>query len=164
MRGRHFVDAARTSAYGKCTLRAPVLGSRRSVNRRREGGAQVGGPDAFNAVAARWDLVNVSARASTCGLTRATMTAEAHVPVIALTATEQAVAADQRRIAIGLVDPVIRDLFGVGLTLQSAVPLVGGPAQQRVNAAIDGIDRIIRTIRDVVFDLADSDGDRRGSG
>ncbi len=94
-------------------------------------------------------------------MTPATTTPDCHLPVIALTVAEQAVAADERRIAIELVDTVIRDLFGVGLTLQGAMPLLGGPAQQRVDMAIDGIDRIIRTIRDVVFDLTASDDDRR---
>lgn len=80
---------------------------------------------------------------------------------IASTVTEQAVAADEQRIAIELVDTVIRELFGVGLTLQSALPHISGPGEQPVSAAIDGIDRIIGTIRAVVFDLAPAEGHRR---
>ena len=74
--------------------------------------------------------------------------------------TEQAVAADEQRIGIELVDTVIRDLFGVGLTLHSALPHVSGLAEERLNAAIDGIDGVILTIRDVVFGLATPDDDR----
>ncbi|HLJ99228.1 MAG TPA: hypothetical protein VKU39_04900, partial [Streptosporangiaceae bacterium] len=61
-------------------------------------------------------------------------------PVIANRDIERAVAADEQRIAIELVDTVIRDLFGVGLTLQGALPHVSGPAEQRLTTAIDGID------------------------
>jgi signal transduction histidine kinase len=80
------------------------------------------------------------------------------VAAVEPTVVEQAVAADEQRIGIELVDTVIRDLFGVGLTLQSALPHVSGLAEERLNAAIDGIDRIILTIRAVVFDLATVDG------
>jgi len=71
---------------------------------------------------------------------------------------DDAVAADEQRIGSELVDTVIRDLFGVGLTLHGALPHVSGPAEQQLNAAIDGIDRIIVAIRAVVFDLAPPDG------
>lgn len=81
---------------------------------------------------------------------------------VAPTMTEQAVAADEQRIGIALVDTVIRDLFGVGLTLHSALPHVSGLAEERLEAAIDGIDRIIVTIRAVVFDLATVDNVRPG--
>ena len=76
---------------------------------------------------------------------------------VAASVTEQAVAADEQRIAIELVDTVIRALFTVGLTLHSALPHVSGPAEQRLTEAIDGIDRTILTIRAVVFDLATED-------
>jgi signal transduction histidine kinase len=95
-------------------------------------------------------------------MTRAAMRTDSRPPAIAPTVAEQAVAADEQRIAIELVDTVIRDLFGVGLTLQSALLHISGPAEQPVTAAIDGIDRIIRTIRHVVFDLAPTDGERCG--
>jgi len=81
------------------------------------------------------------------------MCAEPRAPAIAPTVAEQAVAADEQRIAIELVDTVIRELFGVGLTLQGALPHLSGPAERPVSAAIDGIDRVIRTIRNVVFAL-----------
>ena len=82
------------------------------------------------------------------------MCTEPRAPVIAPTVIEQAVAADEQRIAIELADTVIRDLFGVGLTLHSALPHISGPAEHRVASAIDSIDGIIRTIRTVIFDLA----------
>jgi signal transduction histidine kinase len=94
-------------------------------------------------------------------MTRAAMCAEPRAPAIEPTVTEQAVAADELRIAIELVDTVIRDLFGVGLTLHSALPHISGRAEQPVTVAIDGIDRIIRTIRDVVFDLAETQAEGR---
>jgi hypothetical protein len=51
--------------------------------------------------------------------------------------------------------PVIanRDIERAVAALQGALPHVSGPAEQRLTAAIDGIDGIIRTIRDVVFEL-----------
>ena len=69
-------------------------------------------------------------------------------------ACERAVAAAEQRIASVLADPVIRDLFGIGLTLEGAWPHVTEAGQPRLTAAIDGIDQVIRTIRDVVFALA----------
>jgi signal transduction histidine kinase len=89
--------------------------------------------------------------ASNCGMSRAPM-----LPKSAGAPTDQverAVAANEERIAIELVDTVIRDLFGVGLTLQGALQHVAGPGERPLTAAIDEIDRIIRTIRNVVFAL-----------
>jgi signal transduction histidine kinase len=94
-------------------------------------------------------------------MTRAAMCTEPRAPVIAPSDIEQAVAADEQRIAIELADTVIRDLFGVGLTLQSALAHISGPAEHRVTAAVDGIDRIIGTIRAVVFDLTVAEDHRR---
>lgn len=71
---------------------------------------------------------------------------------------ELAVEADEQRIAIALVDTVIRDLFDVGITLYGALPQVQGPAERTVQTAIDDIDRVIRTIREVVFALKPSTG------
>ena len=83
---------------------------------------------------------------------------EAHVPATWSLAA-QAVAADQQRIGNELVETVIRDLFRLGLTLHSALPHVSGVAEQPVSDAIGEIDRIIRSIRLVVFDLA-ADGEQ----
>ena len=65
-----------------------------------------------------------------------------------------AVSADEQRIAVELVDTVIRDLFGVGLTLHRALGQASVWAAEPVTEAIDGIDRVIRSIRDVVFGLS----------
>lgn len=87
---------------------------------------------------------------------------DSRAPTRTPTVAEQAVAADEQRIGIELVNTVIRDLFGVGLTLHSALPHVSGLAEERLTAAIDGLDEIIVTIRAVVFDLVAVDDDRRG--
>ena len=69
-------------------------------------------------------------------------------------ACERAVAAAEQRIGSALAGEVIRDLFGIGLTLEGTWPHVTEAGQPRLTAAIDGIDQVIRTIRDVVFALA----------
>ena len=65
----------------------------------------------------------------------------------------QAVQADEERIALDLVDTVIRDLYLVGLRLTGESQRDGEPRQQCVIEALDGIDQVIQTIRSVVFDL-----------
>lgn len=64
-----------------------------------------------------------------------------------------AVQADEERIALDLVDTVIRDLYVVGLNLASASQRGGEPQQQCVVDALEGIDQVIQTIRGVVFNL-----------
>jgi signal transduction histidine kinase len=70
---------------------------------------------------------------------------------------------DQERIGRDLHDTVIGDLFGVGLSLQSALGAVHDPAtSERIGVAIDQIDRTIARIRTVIFGIevaaADPDG------
>ena len=65
----------------------------------------------------------------------------------------QAVQADEERIALDLVDTVIRDLYRVGLRLASASQRGSEPQQPCVVEALDGLDQVIQTIRGVVFDL-----------
>lgn len=96
-----------------------------------------------------WEVV---ARTSTLGMSHAATGCAAEA-FIMNPDVERAVAADEQRIAIELVGTVIRDLFGVGLTLSSVLPHVARPGEQPLNTAIDDIDRIIRSIRDVVFAL-----------
>jgi hypothetical protein len=60
-------------------------------------------------------------------------------------------AAGDQSAAIELADTVIRELFGIGLVLQGRLPQVSGPDEQRLTAAVEGIDRVVRTIRDAVF-------------
>ena len=99
------------------------------------------------------------------GTSRAATVPAPEVPAIASDDRERAVAPDEQRIATALADTVIRDLFGLGLALHGTLPHVTGPGQQSLNAAIDGIDHVIRTIRDVVFVRAPSTpSSRRTSG
>lgn len=74
-------------------------------------------------------------------------------PTLVRADIERAVVADEQRIAAELVDTIIRDLFGVGLVLEAARADVSGRAEQRLAAAVDGIDGVIRAIRQVVFAL-----------
>ena len=87
-------------------------------------------------------------------MNRAAMVSEPRPPVIVTGDIERAVAADEQRIAMELVDTVIRDLFGVALTLETARPHVTALGERPLTAAIESIDGIIRTIRNVVFALA----------
>lgn len=63
--------------------------------------------------------------------------------------------ADRERVALYLVETVIRDLYGVELRLIGASQRVSEPGQRCVSDALDGIDQVIQTIRRVVFDLGD---------
>jgi hypothetical protein len=65
----------------------------------------------------------------------------------------RAVQADEDRIALELVETVIRDLFRVGLRLTSESQRAGEPRQPCVIEALEGIDQVIKTIRGVVFGL-----------
>jgi hypothetical protein len=49
------------------------------------------------------------------------------------------------------LDEVVRQVFDVGLTLGSCVPLVPQPAAVRLNDAIRQLDTIIRNLRTVAF-------------
>ncbi|MGH9020360.1 MAG: PAS domain S-box protein [Acidimicrobiales bacterium] len=61
---------------------------------------------------------------------------------------------DRERIARDLHDLVVQRLFGVGISLQSALPDVAGEfASERVNDAIDQLDETIREIRNTIFAL-----------
>ena len=62
-------------------------------------------------------------------------------------------ARDRDRIAEGMNDLVVRRLFSAGLTLETALGLIGGhPVARKVQEAIDQLDLAIRDIRNVVFD------------
>jgi PAS domain S-box-containing protein len=63
----------------------------------------------------------------------------------------QRVAAEQERIGRELLNRVIHEAFGVGLLLQSTVPLVGAEAAPRLDEAVSRLDEVIRAIRSVVF-------------
>lgn len=64
------------------------------------------------------------------------------------------VLADRERLARDLHDRVIGDLFGLGLTLQTAVPgITDADASARVERAVSGLDHTINLLRDTIFDL-----------
>lgn len=52
---------------------------------------------------------------------------------------------------LGLAEMSVHQLFGVGLTLQSAAGLANGPAAARIQQAVDELDSIIRDVRTAVF-------------
>jgi hypothetical protein len=54
-----------------------------------------------------------------------------------------------------LAGMVVHRLFGVGLTLQSAAGLAGGPVAERLQQAVDELDAIIRDVRTAAFKFQD---------
>jgi GAF domain-containing protein len=59
---------------------------------------------------------------------------------------------DRQRIATDLQETLIRDLFGLGLSLQSiASRIAGADARAGLAASVDELDRIIRGMRTAVF-------------
>ena len=66
---------------------------------------------------------------------------------------DDAVSAEQGRIAEDLADTVIGGLFGTGLQLQGLVELADGRVRQGLLDAVDNIDATIRAIRRTIFDL-----------
>ena len=67
---------------------------------------------------------------------------------------ELSVAEDRDRIAADLQDNVIQRIFAAGLTLQGAATLTAEPeARRRVQASIDGLDHVLRMLRDTIFGL-----------
>jgi signal transduction histidine kinase len=61
---------------------------------------------------------------------------------------------DRERIARELHDGTIQSLFTVGLGLQGTASLVGEPeAVQRLRAAVEELDRVIRDLRNYIFGL-----------
>ena len=61
-------------------------------------------------------------------------------------------AQDRDRIAAGMTNIVVRRLFAAGLTLETALGLMGGhPGAGKVQEAIGELDLAIRDVRNVVF-------------
>jgi signal transduction histidine kinase len=60
---------------------------------------------------------------------------------------------DRERIARDLHDVVIQRLFATGMQLQTAARLARPEVADRVNAAVDDLDRTIRDIRSAIFEL-----------
>ena len=69
-------------------------------------------------------------------------------------AAAQFLAQDHDRIAVSMNDLVIRRVFGAGLSLQTAVGMIGSdhPAAGKVRDAIGELDMAIRNIRTVLLD------------
>src|SRR5262245_5403665 len=60
---------------------------------------------------------------------------------------------DRERIARDLHDVVIQRLFATGMQLQTAARLARPEVADRVNSAVDDLDRTIRDIRSAIFEL-----------
>lgn len=60
---------------------------------------------------------------------------------------------EQERIARDLHDTVIQRLFALGMSLQGLVRLSEGVVGERIGAAVDVIDQVIREIRETIFEL-----------
>lgn len=70
---------------------------------------------------------------------------------------ELVVAEERDRIARDLHDNVIQGLFATGLSLQGAARMADHPeVVQRIDAAVDELDRTVRRIRTTVFELGSS--------
>jgi signal transduction histidine kinase len=63
-------------------------------------------------------------------------------------------AEDRERIAADQQDQVIQRIFAAGLTFQEAASLTGGPeVRRRVEASVDDLDDVLRSLRDTIFGL-----------
>jgi signal transduction histidine kinase len=73
-----------------------------------------------------------------------------------------AVLEDRERIAQELHDGVIQSLFAVGMGLQAAGAMTGDPeaVRDRLDAAVNDLDRVIRDLRNYIFGLGGGPADR----
>ena len=65
---------------------------------------------------------------------------------------------DSRGIAVGVNDIVIRNLFSIGLSLQSTRTTMPEAERNRLDKSIDELDVAIRELRSLIFDLIDRGG------
>ena len=63
------------------------------------------------------------------------------------------VASEHERIGRDLHDTVIQRLFALGMGLQSIQRLTTGPVAERIDRVVDGLDEVIRDIREAIFHL-----------
>jgi signal transduction histidine kinase len=63
------------------------------------------------------------------------------------------IVAEDERIARDLHDTVIQQLFALGMSLQATRAAVTGNAGERIDAAIDSLDNVIKEIRNTIFRL-----------
>ena len=61
--------------------------------------------------------------------------------------------AERERIGRDLHDTVIQRLFALGMSLQSIERLAATPVAERIDHAVDGLDEVIRDIRETIFRL-----------
>ena len=87
-------------------------------------------------------LVEVFANAAMVALTLG----EARVELEQLQAT-----AERERIGRDLHDTVIQQLFALGMGLQSIEPMTTGTVAGRIDRIVDGLDEVIRQIRETIF-------------
>jgi PAS domain S-box-containing protein len=71
-------------------------------------------------------------------------------------------ASEHERIAFDLHDTVIQHLFAIGMSLQAARSTISGRGVERVDAAIQELDGVIREIRNTIFRLPARSEDARG--
>jgi signal transduction histidine kinase len=95
--------------------------------------------------------------------TAAQVFASAAAIVLALGSTRRALermrlTAEHERIARDLHDTVIQRLFGLGVGLQVAEGMAEEPVAERIRSTVDGIDEVIREIRETIFDLNRPEG------
>lgn len=62
-------------------------------------------------------------------------------------------ASEHERIGLDLHDTVIQQLFSVGMSLQAARATLSGRGVEKVDAAVESLDAIIREIRNTIFRL-----------
>jgi signal transduction histidine kinase len=72
------------------------------------------------------------------------------------------IASEHERIAFDLHDTVIQELFGIGMSLQAARSMITGRGVERVDAAVESLDNVIREIRNTIFRLPTRPGDPKG--
>ena len=71
-------------------------------------------------------------------------------------------ASEHERIGFDLHDTVIQKLFAIGLSLQATHSAVTGKTAERIEAAVDGLDGVIREIRNTIFRLSERTESARG--
>jgi signal transduction histidine kinase len=69
---------------------------------------------------------------------------------------------EDERIARDLHDTVLQSLFSIGMSLQAARASVTGPGIGRIDSAVEGLDGVIREIRNTIFRLPGRSGQANG--
>lgn len=61
---------------------------------------------------------------------------------------------EDERIARDLHDTIVQRAFAVGMSLEAVRRLASGPVLERIDAAVDGLDEMIRDLRNAIFRLS----------